>query len=205
MSLNVILPNNSQLSREGALPVFLDSFLCWQEFLSRKGQVSCSILDVENLCATWSINQRQQSKTHLFRLNCEESWKFLLRESLEDSQQHPCLKIVKDYVSLRYTLQNATFCFLMNHLMLCYTNIYSAVFPCSSLFVFTSMLSLITSFTKKIIYSLILNTCTKPSVDTVTFSNLCGSFLYLTLLKMKSAKVKAVFKMILLINHSSFW
>lgn len=136
MSLDVILLNNPQLSGEGVLPVFLGSFLPWQEFLSRKWQASCSILGLENLCATWSINQRQQSKTRLFRLNCEESWKFLLRENLENSQQYPCLKIVKDYLSFRYTLQNATFCFLMDHLILCYTNVYSAVFPCSPLFVY---------------------------------------------------------------------
>lgn len=48
---NVILLNNSQFSGEGVLCVFLDSFLPWQGFLSRKGQVIWSILNLENLRA----------------------------------------------------------------------------------------------------------------------------------------------------------
>lgn len=47
MSVNVLLLANFQLSRLGDLPVFLDSFLLWQKFLSVRGQVSCSILNLE--------------------------------------------------------------------------------------------------------------------------------------------------------------
>lgn len=48
---DVILLSNSQFGGEGVLCGFLDSFLPWQGFLSRKGQVSWSILNLENLCA----------------------------------------------------------------------------------------------------------------------------------------------------------
>lgn len=49
-------------------------------------------------------------------------------------------------------------------------------FPVHHYLCITSMLSLIISFTKKIIYSLMLNTCKKPSVHTVTFSTFVWIF-----------------------------
>jgi len=58
MLVNVILLANFQLSRLGDLPVFLDSFLLWQRFLSLKGQVSHGILNLENLCVMPDTSQR---------------------------------------------------------------------------------------------------------------------------------------------------